>query len=157
MKVNQNGRKLAAGILVVVMLGNLAGPIAGAWVAPVSRAYAAQPFPTVVPQQSDFENPFPEEAPEPVDFANYLLNGDLAFPFGDEFLGEPEMKLAGIQQDLLGRYGMATISESPDHRLIWVTDESGVRHNLIVHEDVPLYVGGMDSCSTTTTTRQICC
>ena len=133
--------ELAGIFLVLVGLGTLTNPFARLQPANSSEAYAAQPFTTVVPVQPDFDDPFTEEVPQPVDLENFLLVGDLAFPIGDEFLGEPDMELAGIQQDPLGRYGLATISESPDYRLIWTTDRSGQRHNIIVHKDDPLYSG----------------
>lgn len=138
-----NHRKaiLTPGLVVLASLGVLATPLADTSTTHPYLDFAAQPFSTLVPREPDLDEPFTQPAPEGIDLSNYLLVGDLAFPIGDQFLGEPEMRLAGIQQDPLGNFGVATISESPDHRLIWVTDSSGVRHNIIVHKDDPLYSG----------------
>ncbi len=130
-----------AALVIVVLLGTLANPFAATLVSPIEPAFAAQLFPTVRPQEPDFDVPITGETPEGINLENFLLVGDEVFPIGDEFLGEPEIRLAGVQQDLLGRYGIATVSDSPDHRLIWITDNSGVRHNMIVHKDDPLYSG----------------
>lgn len=133
--------QITAALLLVVVLSGVVNPFAGAQSASTNLALAAQPFPTVVPPDTDFDDPFTGDTPEGFDLENFLLIGEEVYPFGDEFLGEPEFDLAGIQQDPLGRYGVATISDSPDHRLLWITDDSSVRHNLIVHKDDPLYSG----------------
>jgi len=83
------------------------------------------------------------QAPTPTPFVSpdEVPVGTDSCPVGDEFLDASGLALAGVQSDPTGRYGIATVMYQPDYRLIWYTDESGVRHYLIVHRDDPLYSG----------------
>ncbi len=139
--MNKTQTGLTAALLFLVLFGTLISPVANFISSPIDPAFAAQPFPTVPPQDSNFDVPFVAPTPEEMNLEDFILLGDQVYPIGDEFLGDPDLELAGIQQDPLGQYGIATVSGSPDHRLIWITDDSGVRHNLIVHKDDPLYKG----------------
>jgi len=139
--MNRTQTGLTIALVFFVLFGTFLSPASEFLASPVEPALAAQPFPTVPPQDSDFGVPFVAPPPEEINLEDFILLGDQVYPIGDQFYGEPDIQLAGIQTDIFGNYGVATISGSPDHRLIWINDPDGVRRNLIVHKDDPLYSG----------------
>jgi hypothetical protein len=157
MKRHQSSLSAAfIGLIVLVLFMN---PVAKS-LAPASYAYAAQPFTTVQPQDSDFENVFTATPPtsgdfdaiEPLDASNldeippdelddYILIGDKLYRVGDEFLNDSGIQRGPSTQDTFGWYGYATIKTHPDHRLIWYTDADGQKHYMIMRADDELFAG----------------
>jgi hypothetical protein len=70
--VHPNPSRIVHGTLALTLLGSAALPLLGAVPSQLTRESRAQPFPTVVPVQPEFDGPFEETPPAPIDFEGYL-------------------------------------------------------------------------------------
>lgn len=72
---------------------------------------------------------------------NTITIGTHSYPIGDGFLDGSDIPQGAVEQSLFGEYGYATIlaQGADEYRLIWITDNDGVKHYMIVKEDDNLF------------------
>ena len=74
---------------------------------------------------------------------NTITIGSHSYPIGDGFLDASDIPQGVVEQSLFGEYGYATIlaQGADEYRLIWITDNDGVKHYIIVKQDDDLFSG----------------
>lgn len=102
-----------------------------------SRAYAEQPFPTVVPIDPDFEDPIDEDIAVPIPIPT--IGPGSAFNQDDP--NRPQVK--DIEEGD-SRFGYGPMAGSDELYVAWTTDNTGT-HYLVVHKDSDYLRGTRDS------------
>jgi hypothetical protein len=76
-----------------------------------------------------------------IDLSGYLSIGSSKYPIGDIFHDASGLRLSAERSDVYGRFGLATLHDDPEYRLIWYRESVTVTHYLIIKSDDVLYEG----------------
>ena len=79
----------------------------------------------------------PDEEPLP----KILIIDGHVFHVGEMFYDAEGLRIAGITQDVFGKYGYATLMDHPEFRLLWHRDNINQTSYIIVHANDYLYDG----------------
>ena len=120
----------------------------------VRQEVVGTPFGTVAPINATFETPIGALSPVPTPLptlgptgssifveGNWLIVGSERYPIGDEFLDASELPIGASTKSHLGDFGYADITNIEDYKLLWMTDDKGVKHYIIVDVTDHLFIG----------------
>jgi hypothetical protein len=120
----------------------------------VRQEVVGTPFGTVAPINATFETPIGALTPVPTLLptlgptgssvfveGNWLIIGSDRYPIGDEFLDASELPIGASTESHLGDFGYADINSIEDYKLVWITDNKGVKHYIIVDVTDHLFIG----------------
>lgn len=156
MSENQQGI-CRAGLIVLVaislVLCSLSGGISQGTAAPA----LSTPFQTLPPVNATLATPIGQATPGPTPIPTIGLPGSIVYiegdklvvgsdtyPIGDDFSDASGIPLGASTTSLVGDFGYAAIKGIEDFLILWITDDKGNKHYIIVSASDPLFVGHKD-------------